>query len=96
VVITAGVQQAFELLAKVLIDPDDKVIIEDPAYTPAAMAFEMAGAKASYVDFDSDDLVVPALPASGAKLLYTTPASQFPLGISQTQSRRKALLAPAG
>ncbi len=93
VVITAGVQQCFELLAKIFIDPGDKVIFEDPAYTPAIMVFEMAGAKTRYVDIDSDGLAVSGLPTGGAKLLYTTPASQFPLGISQSQSRRKALLA---
>jgi len=93
IVITAGVQQSFELLAKTLIDPADKVIFENPAYTPAAMVFELAGAKTAYVDIDNEGLKVATLPASGAKLLYTTPASQFPLGITQSQSRRKALLA---
>ncbi len=93
VVITAGVQQCFELLAKIFIDAGDKVIFEDPAYTPATMVFEMAGAKTHYVGIDKDGLEVAALPPGGAKLLYTTPASQFPLGISQNQSRRKTLLA---
>ena len=93
VVITAGVQQCFELLAKIFIDPGDRVIFEDPSYSPAAMVFAMAGAKTSYINTDGDGLIVSDLPASGAKLLYTTPASQFPLGISQSQSRRKALLA---
>ena len=93
VVITAGVQQSFELLAKIFIDPGDPVIFEDPAYTPAATVFAMAGATNTYVDVDSEGLVVDALPTGGAKLLYTTPASHFPLGISQSQARRKALLA---
>lgn len=93
VVMTAGVQQCFELLAKIFIDPDDKVIFEDPAYTPAAMVLAMAGAKTSYVDIDREGLMVSSLPPGGAKLLYTTPACQFPLGITQSQSRRKALLA---
>jgi len=93
VVITAGVQQGFELLTKIFIDPGDGVIFEDPAYTPAATVFAMAGAKASYVGIDDEGLAVDALPAGGAKLLYTTPASHFPLGVSQSQARRKALLA---
>ncbi|PCJ38045.1 MAG: GntR family transcriptional regulator [Cellvibrionales bacterium] len=93
VIITAGVQQSFELLAKIFIDSGDRVIFEDPAYTPAATVFAMAGATNHYVDVDREGLVVDALPTSGAKLLYTTPASHFPLGINQSQARRKALLA---
>lgn len=93
VVITAGVQQCFELLAKIFIDPDDPVIFENPTYTPAAKVFALAGAKTHFVEVDSEGLKVAKLPTKGAKLLYTTPASHFPLGMSQSPSRRKALLA---
>ncbi len=93
VVVSAGVQQCFELLAKVFIDPGDPVLFEEPAYTPAATVFAMAGAKTRFVGVDAEGLKVDKLPVEGAKLLYSTPASHFPLGMSQSPSRRKVLLA---
>ncbi|HBD10810.1 MAG TPA: PLP-dependent aminotransferase family protein [Porticoccaceae bacterium] len=93
VVITAGVQQCFELLARVLLNPGDTVAFEEPAYTPAAMVFTLAGARTVSVPVDSEGLMVAQAPKRGAKLLYCTPASHFPLGMSMSQGRRKSLLA---
>ncbi len=94
VVVTAGAQQAAELLAKVLIDPGDVVCFEDPGYTPAAMVFAMAGAKVVSIPVDEQGIDVEQLnrTVKKAKLVYVTPSNQFPLGVTLSQSRRKALL----
>jgi len=94
VVVTAGVQQGIELLAKLLIDPGDIVVFEEPCYTPAAHCFEMVGAKIVSIPVDKHGLNVAQLNqlVTRAKLIYVTPASQFPLGMTLSQSRRKALL----
>ncbi|WP_051221781.1 PLP-dependent aminotransferase family protein [Neptunomonas japonica] len=94
VIVTAGAQQAIELLAKLLINPGDIVCFEDPGYTHAAMVFELAGAKVVTVPVDEDGLDVDELrkTVSKAKLIYVTPANHFPLCVTLSQSRRQALL----
>ncbi len=94
VFVVAGVQQGVELLAKLLINPGDVVVFEEPGYTPAAIAFEMAGAQVVSIPVDNEGLDVDVLNATvrEAKLVYVTPASHFPLGKTMSQCRRKALL----
>ncbi len=92
--ITAGAQQGVELLSKVLIEPGDRVCFEDPGYTHAALVYAMAGAELGYVPVDRDGLQVSALENKyqSTKMIYTTPSSHFPLGMTLSQQRRKALL----
>ncbi len=94
IMITAGVQQAIELLAKLLIEPGDIVCFEDPAYMPAVAIFEMMGATIKFIPTDKHGLNVDYLKVSvkKAKLIYTTPANQFPLGTTLSQTRRHNLL----
>lgn len=94
VMITAGVQQAIELLAKLLIEPGDTVCFEDPAYMPAVAIFEMVGADIRFIPTDKQGLDVTYLKNSvkRAKLIYTTPSNQFPLGTTLSQTRRHELL----
>ncbi|NRB39395.1 MAG: PLP-dependent aminotransferase family protein [Pseudomonadales bacterium] len=94
IIITAGAQQAVELLAKILIDPGDIVCFEDPGYTHAAQVFKMAGANIVNIPVDEQGLDVAKLKSQvkKAKLVYTTPSSHFPLGVTMSQSRRAALL----
>ncbi|MBL4827439.1 MAG: PLP-dependent aminotransferase family protein, partial [Spongiibacteraceae bacterium] len=95
VVITAGAQQGIELLSKLLIDPADIACFEEPGYTPAANVVEMAGAKIVSIPVDAQGIQVDKLTqhVKRAKLIYVTPACHFPLGMSLSQPRRKALLA---
>jgi len=92
VLVTAGAQQAFDLAARVLLRPGDVVAVEDPGYPPAREAFRAAGAKVVPVRVDAEGLDVDALPR-GARLVYTTPSHQFPLGVPMSLARRLALLA---
>lgn len=94
IVITAGAQQGVELLAKALINPGDYVVFEEPGYTHAMMSFEMSGAKVISIPVDEQGLDVKKLYdiKQRVKIVYTTPASHFPLSMSLSHSRRKALL----
>jgi GntR family transcriptional regulator / MocR family aminotransferase len=94
IVITSGAQQALDLLARVLLDPDDKVWMEDPGYTGAFHAFRAAGASIVPVPVDADgvDVSVGRELAPHAKLAYITPANQFPLGVAMSADRRVNLL----
>ena len=47
IVIVNGSQQAFDLIARVLLDPGDSIVVEEPHYHGATLAFEAVGARRS-------------------------------------------------
>jgi GntR family transcriptional regulator/MocR family aminotransferase len=91
VTVTGGTQQALDIVGKVLIAPGDRVAVEDPGYPPAWRLFKALGARVAAVPVDSEGLVVEALPYD-AHLVYVSPSHQFPLGVSMSLGRRRALL----
>jgi GntR family transcriptional regulator/MocR family aminotransferase len=94
VIIVSGSQQAIDFIARILLDPGDKVAIEEPHYHAARQIFLTAGAKLVPIPVDSDGLVVSKLEARGAgvRLLFTTPSHQFPTGVMMPLGRRLAML----
>jgi GntR family transcriptional regulator/MocR family aminotransferase len=91
VLVTNGAQQAFDLLARVLLRPGDVVAVEDPGYPPVRQLFASLGARVVPVPVDEHGLRVDLLPP--ARLVYVTPSHQFPLGGVLPLERRAALLA---
>jgi GntR family transcriptional regulator/MocR family aminotransferase len=91
VVITNGAQQAFDLIARVLVRTGTVVAMEHPGYDRARWLFEMHGAEVAEIPVDEEGLVVDRLPAN-ARIVYVTPSHQFPLGVCMSLSRRLALL----
>ena len=90
VVVTAGAQQAFDLLARILVTPGETVVaVEDPGYPPMRVAFAAAGARIVPVGVDEEGLVVDSLPAS-LGVICVCPSHQFPLGITMSKRRRAA------
>ncbi len=93
IIVTSGAQQAFDLLARVLVVPGETVVaVEDPGYPPLRAAFAAAGARVVGVRVDAEGLVVAELPDDAA-VVCLTPSHQFPLGVTMTAQRRAALLA---
>ncbi len=92
VIITSGAQQAFDLIARVLVEQGAAVAFEDPGYAPAAQVFAAAGARLCPVPVDEEGLDADQIP-SGVSLAYVTPSHQYPLGVAMSQTRRSALLA---
>ncbi|AGW92618.1 DNA-binding protein [Ralstonia pickettii DTP0602] len=93
VVVTSGAQQAFDLIARVLVTPGKTVVaVEDPGYPPLRHAFAAAGARLVPVPVDDEGMQVDHLPA-GARVICVTPSHQFPLGATLSLARRRALLA---
>jgi GntR family transcriptional regulator/MocR family aminotransferase len=90
-----GSQQAIDLTARVLVDPNDIVVIEEPHYQGARKVFAAAGAELVFSSVDTEGLDAATLPAAAgsAKLAYVTPSHQFPTGAVMTLARRLALLA---
>lgn len=94
IIVTNGAQQALDLVARVLVVPGCTVAVEDPGYPPARLLLQAQGARVASVPVDSEGLVVSGIP-DGARLVYVTPAHQFPLGMPMSVRRREALLARA-
>jgi GntR family transcriptional regulator / MocR family aminotransferase len=92
ILVTSGAQQAFDLLARVLVASSQTVVaVEDPGYPPMRVAFAAAGAKLVPVGVDGEGLIVEQLP-SDAALICLCPSHQFPLGVTMSMRRRKALV----
>jgi len=94
IVIVSGIQQALDLLARLLLKKGDPIWMEDPGYFGARIAFENVGARMVAVPVDDEGLAVSAgiSICSDAKGAYVTPAHQFPLGVTMSLERRMALL----
>ena len=94
--VTSGSQQALTLVATVLLEPGDVVLVEEPSYLAALQAFQLAGAEVVPVPCDDHGLdpdAVAALAARhGARLLYTVPTFQNPTGRTLPLARRTALV----
>jgi GntR family transcriptional regulator / MocR family aminotransferase len=94
IMITNGAQQSLDLLGRILLEPGSHVAIEDPGYPIAKQLFESQGAKVIDVPVDCEGILPQMIPA-GTRLIYVTPAHQFPLGMPMSQARKTALLARA-
>ncbi len=95
VIVVNGSQQALDLIARTLIDPGDKVLVEEPHYLGAREVFQAAGADLVPCPVDGDGLDIERAPpaAATARLAYVTPSHQFPTGAVMPLARRLALLA---
>ncbi|MGR8997486.1 MAG: MocR-like pyridoxine biosynthesis transcription factor PdxR [Gammaproteobacteria bacterium] len=92
ILITAGVQQGLDLLARILVTPGQTMVaMEDPGYLPASVAFTAAGAQIIGIPVDAEGIRVDNIPPQ-ARVIYVTPTHQFPLGHTLSMSRRTALI----
>jgi GntR family transcriptional regulator/MocR family aminotransferase len=93
--VTSGAQQAIDICGRLLVNPGDRVVVEDPTYRGVDSALVAAGAEILRVPVDRHGLVVSELPQDGppVRLVYVTPSHQFPTGAVMPASRRYALLA---
>src|SRR5215475_432623 len=94
ILIVAGAQQGLELISRVLLDPGDRVWMEEPGYPGARSALLGAGARivSVRVDLEGLDVKAGARRAWDARLAYVTPSHQYPLGVPMSLPRRLALL----
>jgi 2-aminoadipate transaminase len=95
VLVTSGSQQALTLVAAVLLEPGDAVLVEEPSYLAALQCFQLAGARVVPVPCDDDGLDPDAIAAlvrrERPKLLYTIPTFHNPTGRTLPPARRAAL-----
>jgi DNA-binding transcriptional MocR family regulator len=93
--VTTGSQQAIGLIASVLLDTGDSVLVENPSYLAALQCFSFAGARLVPVPCDDEGLELDALPELIArhapKFLYLVPTFQNPTGRTLPGERRRRL-----
>jgi GntR family transcriptional regulator/MocR family aminotransferase len=97
IVVVSGSQQGLDLCSRLLIEPEDRVVIEDPGYRMACAAFAAAGARLAPVPCDEHGLLVEQLPSESPvsrpiALAYVTPSHQYPLGGVLSATRRERLV----
>ncbi len=92
IMVTRGVAGSLRLLAAALLRPGDRVAMEEPGYPAARAVFAAHGARIAACRADEHGLVVGELP-DDVRLVYTTPAHQYPLGGRLPVPRRQALIA---
>ncbi|MDC0714557.1 PLP-dependent aminotransferase family protein [Stigmatella sp. ncwal1] len=96
VLITCGSQQGIELTAKVLLDPGDVVVVENPSYLAALQTFSGYEATFAVAGSDDDGMCVEDLERilieRRPKLIYIVPNFHNPKGTSLSLERRHLLV----
>ncbi len=96
ILITSGSQQALDLIAKLLINRGDRILVESPTYLGALQAFDLMGAEYVTVPIDDDGLQTCNMEQalrSGPKFMYVLPNFQNPGGVTLSRARRDELVA---
>ncbi|MHB8577714.1 MAG: MocR-like pyridoxine biosynthesis transcription factor PdxR [Dehalococcoidia bacterium] len=92
VLVVSGSQQGMDLATRLLLNPGDRVVVEEPGYPRSQAVFHALGVEVLPVPVDADGLDVSRLPAGGARMVYVTPSHQYPTGAVLSPERRLALL----
>lgn len=100
VLILQGSQQGLDLAARMLVDPGDVIVTEDPTFLGALIAFAPCQPRHAVVPVDADGMRTDLLEGvlsdhPRARLLYTVPDFQNPTGVTLSLERRHALIALA-
>jgi 2-aminoadipate transaminase len=94
--LTHGSQQALDLLAKIFINPNDQILVENPTYLGALQSFNAYQTRYLTVDIDEMGMkpeeVEKKLAKNQVKFIYTVPTFQNPSGVTMSLERRLALL----
>lgn len=93
VVIVNGMQQALDILSRLLLNSGDEVLVETPGYAAAFELFRTFGVALSALPVDDDGFPVEGIPSGcQARFAFVTPSNQFPRGGTMPLARRLALL----
>src|SRR6516162_838455 len=95
VLVTNGSQQALDLIAKLLINRGDRILVESPTYLGALQAFDLMGAEYVTAPIDEHGLRTELLEKalrSGPKFMYILPNFQNPGGVTLAEDRRMQLV----
>ncbi len=97
ILVTAGSQQALDILGRVFLDKDDVVLIESPSYLGAINAFALQQPRFVEVPTDEkgivpDELEKILMEEKNIKMIYVIPDFHNPTGITWSYARRKEFM----
>ena len=92
ILVVGGTQQALTVAERVLLNPGDRVVVEDPHYQLAQHSLLAHGARVISGRTDHEGLVVVELTRRATRLAFVTPSHQFPSGVVMSLARRLELL----
>ena len=93
VVMVSGIQEGLDLATRLLLDPGDKVLMEDPGYQGAYAIFRAAGARVVSARLDEEGAAPREIDFRRCRMLFVTPGHQYPMGMTMSLQRRLQLLA---
>jgi 2-aminoadipate transaminase len=94
VLITSGSQQALDMLARIFLDENDHVVVENPTYVGMMTSWKPFNLNFSAVPTDADGMCVDELEAlltKKHKIMYAIPTFQNPQGTTLSRERRDKL-----
>ncbi len=97
-IIVNGSQQGLDLVAKIMVDPGDHVVLENPSYLGAIQAFDAYEARYLTAQTDEDGIIPESLEqvlreaAPFPKFLYLVPNFQNPTGRTLAAQRREQIV----
>ncbi|MBI3228775.1 MAG: PLP-dependent aminotransferase family protein [Burkholderiales bacterium] len=96
VLITNGIHQSIDLIAKLLGDAKEKAWVEDPGYWGTRSVLHALDMETVPIPVDDEGMNFSAqldMPAAGApKLIFVTPSHQYPTGVTMSLARRRQLV----
>lgn len=97
VLVLQGSQQGLDFAARMLVDPGDVIVTEDPTFLGALIAFNPSQPAYAPVAMDAEGMRMDALEAvlranPRARMIYTVPDFQNPTGVTLSLPRRHRLI----
>jgi GntR family transcriptional regulator/MocR family aminotransferase len=93
IIIVSGVQEGLDLAARLLLNPGEKALVEDPGYQGAYAVFEAVGARIVSMRLDAEGAAPKESDFRSCRFVYVTPGHQYPVGMTMSLHRRLQLLA---
>lgn len=97
VLILQGSQQGLDFAARMLVDPGDVIVTEDPTFLGARIAFDPAQPAYAAIPMDAEGMRMDALEevlrsTPRVRMIYTIPEFQNPTGVTLSLPRRQRLM----
>jgi 2-aminoadipate transaminase len=96
IMILSGSTQGIGLIARLMLNQGDEVIVETPTYLGAIQAFRALGGRVIGIPTDKDgmrvDLLEAILARRAPRFIYISPTFHNPTGVVMTTERRRRLL----
>ncbi|MEI5840618.1 PLP-dependent aminotransferase family protein [Lacticaseibacillus rhamnosus] len=96
IMMTQGAQQGLDLVARLMLDPGDGLVVEAPTYLGALAAFNAYQPTYYEIPMQDDGMDINALQrvlmSHKVKFIYTVPDFQNPTGVVMSVAKRQALI----